>query len=202
MTNSKYWKPKEITMNTKMGSQGDRKETIMNTRSLIRKTSVMILLAMVLTVALTVGTASDASANHMSGYNDGQGCTWWHLDAGWIGQCYRATTSTSGYIWGYFGTLKNPWILAGQYDAYHNYYYDYAGGFLSRVERSTGLTTYPSACGWITANTTCLAGTTSAPSYGIVGGGTYPSNPWIAQTLLDINDTWLAPNCTASYNGC
>ena len=96
----------------------------------------------------------------------------------------EAATSTSGYIWGYIGAWENPWYLAGQYDAYYDYYYNYRGGFLNRIERSTGSTTYPSACGWITANTTC-------PLYAIVGGGSSPSNPFIAQALLDVNDTWL-----------
>ena len=189
-------------MNTKMGSQGDRKEMNMNTRILSSKTRVMIILAIFLTVAITVGTAGDASANHTIGYNDGTGCAWSHLDTVWIGHCYKASTSTSGYIWGYIGAWENPWYLAGEYNAHYDYYYDYNGGYLNRIERATGSVTYPSACGWITANTTCLPGTTSTPSYTYVGGSTYPVDPFLAQTQTEIVDTWLAPNCTASYKGC
>jgi hypothetical protein len=199
---SKNGKYKENKMNNKMVSHEDRKEMSMNSRSMVRKTSIMLLLALFLTVAIMVGTARDASAHHMIGYNDGAGCNWSHLEGVWIGQCYRAVTNTTGYIRGYFGAWENPWYWAGEYDAYHNYYYDYRGGFMSRVEHSTGLMTYPSACGWITEGTICYTGTTSAPVYAYVGPATNPTNPLIADALLEINDIWLAPNCTTSYNGC
>jgi hypothetical protein len=203
----------------------------MNTKRLIRKTSIMMLWAMVLAVAITAGTTRDASAHHMTGYNDGKGCTWWHLEAGWLGYCYKAATSTAGYIWGYIGVWDDPWFLSGQYDKHYDYYYNYQGGFSHRNERATGLTTYPTACGWISVNSTCYAGNAytygyvggnsipanstgygyvggnSIPSnstgYTYVGGGTsLPSNPIVAEALSDIVDTWLAPNCVSSYNGC
>jgi hypothetical protein len=118
----------------------------------------------------------------------------------WIGQCYRAATTTWGYIWAYYGYWQNPWLLAGVYDATHDYYYNYTGGYMSRIERATQHVTYPSDCGWIDAYTTC--GYVGGPTTTISIGGTPPTNAILAGVNSHIIDTWLAPNCTASYDGC
>jgi len=201
------------------------KETTMNTRSYNRKTSIIILAAVLLTAIFSLATSHQVSASNSGLTNDGKGCLWWQTNSVWFGICLQAATSTTGYIWTYEGNLTSPWKQVGVYDASYEYYYNYLGSYAFGLERATGKVICPNGNGWVYSTTgTCgvatpyaivggntidspvivtIGGTsTSSGSTAYVGGGTAPTNLITDSVNNWMVDSWLAPNCASSYNGC
>jgi hypothetical protein len=184
----------------------------MNTQKLYKKTSLMVLVVLILTAVFSLGNTHPASASSEV-INDGKGCLWWQMNSAWFAICLQAATQTTGNIWTYEGNLRNPWKQVGVYDANYEYYFNYRGGYAFGLERSTGKLICPSGNAWVYSTTGSCTASPSTP-YAIVGGntidspitvtigGTTTTDPFLYNANSRIVDTWNAPNCVSSYNGC